>query len=319
MSEWGPHRPVRTAFDVDVGDLLPFDSPATMRGFVMTPADLAQDTPTRFVYAMVGGGTSVATLDLHVAGEAGYSFAEYLASHGFTVCAMDHPGCGASSEVADIYLLDAGTIVRCHARALALARERVGGADVVTIGIGHSMGGMLTVMLQDRERCFDAIVVLSYGDRGLPEVLTADELSMSEVPAESCSARIIELARLRFGPNSTVEAKAPAHGMFLADDTPLPVRAALADHLTALTYTSGLTAMVPGAVTPEMARIREPVFVGMGEHDLIPEPHRAVASYPSSPDVRLYVLPGAGHLVNQAANRHELWRRISDFGLDVGQ
>ena len=54
-----------------------------------------------------------------------------------------------------------------------------------------------------------------------------------------------------------------------------------------------------------------PVFVGLGERDLVADPHRVAASYTGTGDVHLFVLPGAGHCQNQAPNRHELWDRIA--------
>jgi pimeloyl-ACP methyl ester carboxylesterase len=68
--------------------------------------------------------------------------------------------------------------------------------------------------------------------------------------------------------------------------------------------------MVPGIVSREAARISVPVFVGVGEHDIVTDRHEIPSNFVRSNDVTLYVLRGAGHNQNVEPERHVLWGRV---------
>jgi pimeloyl-ACP methyl ester carboxylesterase len=53
--------------------------------------------------------------------------------------------------------------------------------------------------------------------------------------------------------------------------------------------------MIPGNVAPEAAQIEVPVLLMLGEHDMAGPPAEAPRAFSASPDVRLEILPGAGH------------------------
>src|SRR5262249_39500740 len=74
---------------------------------------------------------------------------------------------------------------------------------------------------------------------------------------------------------------------------------------------SGLASMVPGNADPELARIDVPVFIGVGANDITGDPFRIPPSFPNSRDVTLFVLDGAGHNHNAAADRERLWDRVA--------
>ncbi|MCU1396783.1 MAG: hypothetical protein JWM34_5211 [Ilumatobacteraceae bacterium] len=308
----------RIAVEVDVSSAIPDAGPCAMRGWVMLPAALDAAGSTPMLYCQAGGGLGVGSWDLHVGGRDDFSMAEHFARRGAIVVALDHPGLGMSDPLPDLLALAPDAVVSAHAIAVAEIVERfrtgqIAGEDAIAvrpIGLGHSMGGMLTVMLQARTRCFERLVLLGAAGSGLADVLTDDELGLVGASREDIHRRVVELAARRFGEASTVPRRRPAHGIFFSDGVEPDVRRALAATGVAQLATCGLLAMIPGTTAHEMAAIDIPVFLGIGEHDIIADPHRVVASYPRSGDVRLAVLPGAGHAQNQEPNRHELWRRI---------
>jgi hypothetical protein len=73
----------------------------------------------------------------------------------------------------------------------------------------------------------------------------------------------------------------------------------------------GLSSMIPGSFGPALAAIDVPVFLGLGSRDLTDATHEIPGQFPASRDVTLFVLPGAGHNHNVAANRERLWDRLA--------
>jgi pimeloyl-ACP methyl ester carboxylesterase len=295
---------------VDVSEQLPFEGAHSMTGWLMEPVEMPSGPPT-FVYCIAGGGATASAFDLEVEGCEDLSFARYLASRGLFVAAFDHPGVGASTPVPDLYRLDVGTVARAHARVVATLKQSFD--DVRVVGLGHSMGAMVLDVMQARERVFDAVVALGHGGGGLPEVLVPEELALAGGSGSAFNGVIAELARARFGPDSTVPKRLPAHGTFFGDDVRVELVAAMGAHQAELLYHCALQVLIPDSIAADMAAIDVPVFIGLGERDLIDNPHAVVASYTGSRDVTLFVLPGAGHCQFQAGNRHALWSRIEQW------
>jgi hypothetical protein len=71
-----------------------------------------------------------------------------------------------------------------------------------------------------------------------------------------------------------------------------------------------MTAIVPGSVQPQLDQLRVPIFVGLGEHDLAGKLDVLPAQLPACGDLTLFLLEGAGHNHNVAANRRTLWTRV---------
>ena len=58
-------------------------------------------------------------------------------------------------------------------------------------------------------------------------------------------------------------------------------------------------------------------FMGLAEHDIAGPSHDIPRDFPSSRDVTLFLLSGAGHNSNVAPNRHELWNRMHGWARSV--
>lgn len=287
---------------------------AQLSGTVHLPAG----TPHAVLVCWPGGSYSRSYWDLMP----GYSFAEHMADRGFLVVAADPLGVGASDKPAD------GDTVTMAAMAAAAAsyvdglRQRLrdgdpvlGGApEVPVIGVGHSLGGGITVLEQAEHGSYDAIAVLGFthGDKenalvGL-EVEAGDDAAMQAAVAQ---------AKAFFGDTwddvySSID-RTQNHGWLHAPDVPADVIAA--DDLLAVSWPrqSYVDALLAGHTAPFAGRVTCPVFVGFGEHDVPRTPHDDVAFYPASNDVTLYVVAGSAHCHNFSANRRQLWDRIADW------
>jgi len=245
--------------------------------------------------------------------------ADYLAARGFIVAAFDHLGVGNSSSVDDIFLVTPrlASAVNDYAHR-AVVGGLVSGTlvpglpplpDLVPIGVGHSMGGMLLGVQQARHATFTSVAVLGHGV-GLPTVLTEEELSGAH-DGNMGEEVVVTLARTRFAAPAAPAASRPPPGSFLPADLAEPVRTAFAAQQTELLFSCGLTAMLPGSTDREKAAITAPVFLGFGEDDLTQDFMGCVALYKATNDISLFVLRGAAHCHNQSALRTMLWDRLA--------
>ena len=308
----------RTPVEVDVSAVVPFAGRHCVRGWVFVPDDAPEPGSTVAVACCLPGGTCSADyFDLHVSGLAHYSMAGYLASSGVVTIALDHLGVGRSDRVEDIFvvtpqLASAVNDIAFRAVVKGLRSEPWGGAHLVTVGVGHSMGGMLAAVQQARHRTFDGVIVLGHGGDGLPAVLTVEEQTISG-PLDEATPASVAAARTRFARPPPVERRGLVPGSFLGDDVPDAVRRAFVEQQTSLLYTCGLTSMIPNVTDEEKGHIDVPVLVAFGDHDLTDAYERAAARYTASPDVTLYVLPGSAHCHNQASSRTRLWQRVAEW------
>ena len=273
-----------------------------------------------------GGNMNRRYFDLRPAdGDETFSFALQMTARGFVVVALDYLGLGDSSKPRDGYALapDVLTQACVNATDAILARLRAGLVSpdapalpqLTSIGVGHSMGAMMTVLLQAQSRAHAAIALLGFSTRGLPEYVPADVRVLDQAAQR---ARLVEDARRMFrepypvirssgnGAETYGSAKAEARGIAAlkaATDCLLPVTAFMS--------------MLPGNVAPEAAQIDVPVFLGLGERDMAGPPHLIPAAFPASRDVTLHILPETGHSHFLFPSRAELFDRMAAWGREV--
>jgi pimeloyl-ACP methyl ester carboxylesterase len=310
----------RTRVDVDVSAVVPFGGEAVVRGWVRAPATVDPDRRPVVLVCFPGGSCSTGYFDLDVPEHAGYSMAEYFVDRGYVVASFDHLGIGDSSPVDDIFGItpwlaaetdDVATraLLDCM-RSGALVPGLGPLPDLFAVGVGHSMGGMLSTVQQARHRTFDALVGLGHGGDGLPSFLTAEELALADRPLAETASSIVECARVRFATPTRIDDKRAEPNSFFAPDVPLHVKAAFARQRVQLLYTCGLTSMIPGSTDAEKAAVDVPVLLGYGDGDLTRNFNGAFARYTSATDATLFVLPDSAHCHNQATTRVVLWDRM---------
>jgi hypothetical protein len=262
-----------------------------------------------------GGGYSRGYFDIQ--GFDGYSQAEHHAARGILTIACDHLGVGDSSEPDRSQLTHANMAAVNRATVDEVLRRLASGelgyppiADPVVIGMGQSYGAMLLLIQQGRQRTFDAIAVLGYSAIGLelprppaggtsptggtippPGEMTSREVMAYFFHWEDVPAPIVEIDMQGEHP-----ARVPPLPMWASDRRP---------------GGRHWTATAPGVVSHWANVIECPVFVGVGERDVCPDPYAEPGAYRRSNDVTLFIGPRMGHMHNFAGTRRVLWDRLA--------
>lgn len=310
---------LRASLRVDAGVELPGEGPLEIAVEVIAPE---QPRP-QVLFCLPGGGMTRRYWDLQAPNDDSYSFAAQMATRGFISVLVDHLGVGDSSRPKDSYALTAELLASANARVTAqLARKISNGSlinelqaipHVISVGIGHSMGAMLTVLQQAQTREHGGIAVLGFSTRGLPEFISAEA---RELAADHAAARreAPRLARALFREDYPVIGRSAEGASLYAGNTAEPagveaIKAARAGLLPVPAFVS----MLPGNVAPEAACIDVPVFVGLGERDLAGPPLEAPKAFTASPAVSFELLPGAGHSHFLFPSRERLFNRLAQW------
>ncbi|MGH8693764.1 MAG: alpha/beta hydrolase, partial [Burkholderiales bacterium] len=226
-----------------------------------------------------GGGMNRRFFDLVTGdGDDSFSFARQMSARGFIVILLDHLGIGESDRPADGYALTPERLAQANARAtehiLALLREGKLTPDLAalptlkSIGVGHSMGAMMTILQQAQYRQHAAITLLGFATRGLPEYLKPEVRELAANPA-AVRAELVRRAREMFVLPYPRITRSPRGGdLYGSGDADPKAVAALKTALDVLLPVPCFMSMLPGNVAPEAARIEVPVFIGVGECDM---------------------------------------------------
>lgn len=319
---------------LDSGIELPGESgPLQVGASVWLPAQPAQ--ATALLVCLPGGNMNRRYYDLRPPLESGggdlrpdevdesFSFAAQMTARGFIVAALDHLGLGDSSKPEDGWQLTAERLVEANARATAelQAKLREGRlADGVpalpalrSIGVGHSMGAMLTILQQHAARQHAAVVLLGFSTRGLPEY--APPVLKDATDPVAVRPMLTDIARKMFGkPYPVIHSSngsgnnAELFGSKKADPKGVAALKAATDCMLPV---PAMMSMVPGNVAPEAATLDVPLFIGLGGRDMVGPTHAVPAAFPKCEDLTLVVLPETGHSHFLFPTRTQLFDRLA--------
>lgn len=319
------------------------------------PAHMA--TPPVVCFAKPGGGYSRGYYTVDLPGPVRGAQADWHAARGWIFVSVDHLGVGDSSIHAaaklDYTVTAAGNMAaeREVLRRLAegsLAPGFPAISDPVTIGIGQSMGGCMTIIQQGRYHCYDGIGVLGYSAiHTHPPVrpgtapivapwLPRDTLLRATPPVVvNFGAVQANMARMAAGSPPVAGEHPMLWGFHYADDYDEAMnQAALIDLARFFNIhdpqqqigvecqpwgsltTPGAVAqscLTPGAVAPEAAAVTVPVLVAMGERDTCADVPGEPRAYRSAASIDLFICPHMSHMHNFAATRVLFWERIERF------
>jgi len=304
-------------------------------------------------FGFPGGGYCRRYYSFDMPGDGGGGQAGYHTSKGWIFVACDHLGFGDSTfpegdglTYDNVALGNKATVAAVMARleegTLLEGYPPVRGAT--KIGIGQSMGGCFTIVLQGQHGVFDAIASLGFSGihtvvpsrpgtppLAWPWVMRGADLATA-VPLNAAALAAAGGPPIE-GPESLEAAAAvpgehPFQWAFHFDDEPPDIVAAdmagaagLTDDLpvwrSATSPACGMYMVAPGTVATEAAAIAVPVLLAMGERDVVPNPWMEPFAFRSSTDVTLYVCPGMAHMHNFAGTRHRFWARIHSWGAGV--
>jgi hypothetical protein len=201
--------------------------------------------------------------------------------------------------------------------------------DPIVLGIGQSMGGGVTVAQQAHHRSYVAIGVLGFS--AVHTVMwmppgTPDEGATYFLRNSRAYVTTPEVATLSFSPDT--DGLSALVAGFYFDDVPREVvHADMVDYparggnVPAWGSATGPSCSrwmaTPGVIAAEAAVVSVPVFVGVGERDVVPFPRDEPRAYPRSPEITVAVYRRMAHMHNMASTREQLWERLHTWGAGV--
>ena len=200
-----PPQGSRLRFDVSVdvaADL--FAEPAKVAVEVLLPRSPAP--PRALMVCLPGGGMNRRYFDLPTpAGEAEVSFAVALVARGYVVALVDPLGVGESTKPLDGHLLHPDLMARAHTAVLrylldglrngSLCAAVPASPNLRSVGVGHSVGALLTIVQQAAAPLHDALALFGFHTAGMAQHLSPEELAIAPADAR---VRLSELTRQRF-------------------------------------------------------------------------------------------------------------------------
>jgi pimeloyl-ACP methyl ester carboxylesterase len=344
-----PSTARRATWRLDVSDAVPLPGRFEIAVDVVVPANFSVDPARPIFCCLPGGFLSRRYFDLGNNEDRRFSFAEAMAKEGFITLAFDHLGVGESSKPDPIeggYALGVEDIAIANQCALDLALARLGAGDpslglppssitsdashasdtsdtsdaprAPTIGVGHSMGSMLTIEQQSIARPHRALLLFSFSTRGTPAFLNEAMREYANQP-ERLRREIGDLARRSMGspyPERANNSEADRRAAFGVGTAPALAVEALDAASTNLLAVGGLMSMVPAGYAPPALEINVPVFMLIGDHDLHDDRHTR-ADLPRSPNVTTQVLDDCWHCHFVANTRATIWQCAASWAREI--
>ncbi len=299
-------------------------------------------------FAVPGAGLNRHYFALDLPGTPGGQ-ADWHVGRGWIFVALDALGVGEASlpdpELLNVQRLAATT----HATVAEILRLLAAGefdprcppvCDPVVLGLGHSMGGGLTIVQQAHHDTYDGVGILGFSavgttSRGLPggkpiemPFLSRDTLLDGPAPIshEARSGVAVNAALLRFqaDPNHYPRSEqTPQAWQDHFDDVPIDlVEQDLCHDGLPAWRSSTMPAAVfwmlgPGALAPEAAAVIVPVLSAFGERDVGEDPRSEHKAFRHAVDFSSFICPRMGHMHNCASTREIFWSRIHHWGEHV--
>ncbi|MEJ0045212.1 MAG: alpha/beta hydrolase [Rhodospirillales bacterium] len=193
--------------------------------------------------------------------------------------------------------------------------------DPFVVGIGQSMGGGITMIMQGRHATFNAIAPL--GISAIHTILPQPTPEQFKVARDLFMfSRQTPLSQLAVA--STGALLPDFHYPFHWEDEPeeirradmeggYPVRRTSPSFGSATIPRCAVAMNSPGFYTPEVSHIKVPVLMAFGERDVSPDMRREATAFFNSNDISIFIVPRMAHMHNFAETRHMLWQRVADW------
>lgn len=292
---------------------------------VAPPADRLGDNPVALV-CLAGGNMNRRYYDLRPEdGDETFSFALQMSARGFIVVMIDYLGLGESTRPADCYALTPEVLTHAaiNASAHLLFKLRKGSLSpalpampaLKSLGIGHSMGAMMTTLHQAAAKQHEGIALLGFSTRGLPAYLPPKVVAMTR---EEQRAGLAGFAQKMFQTQyPVIRSSGNGESVYGSKKAEPKGVAALKQATDCLLPVTAYLSMLPGNVAPEAATVSVPVLLAHGERDMAGPPVESAAAFTASPDVRVLVLPETGHSHFLFPTRLDLFDRLADWAQSV--
>jgi pimeloyl-ACP methyl ester carboxylesterase len=273
--------------------------------------------PVSILCCLAGGPVTRRYWDLDVPGANGsYSFARTMAGKGHYVVLADHLGIGESSMPPPMELtVDVMAAASHDAFSAKLAHL----PSLPAIGVGHSMGAMLTAIQQAHHHTYVAVALTGFTNAGLPDYVPAELQPFIDDPLRLRAELPAVLAsRAQFPPPPAPEAPPRRPVRFHGSKLPKEVSDAVRAIAAVPPPLAAMTSMVPGSIRPEMEVIDVPVLIANGDLDITGAIEDIPAGFPKAPSVTTVVLPETGHSHHAFEGRHVLYDTLDQWVRSLG-
>jgi alpha-beta hydrolase superfamily lysophospholipase len=308
-------------FDVDITGQVGIDGPLHTCVTVHLPDASTLANPPVVIFAFPGGGASRAMYCMEAPTTLAFSQARWHAERGVVFVSCDHLGTGGSSHPDPALLSTPYPVAWANEATVNAVLKLLEGSgvvdgypavvDPVVLGIGHSMGANLTIVLQAHRETFDGIAVLGYSaiHTALPHPPSVDPRPPRRPPRGHPTngrdlsgpwshAQTVRRYMNRWDAEEAAEVRRHEWDLPLASRTMPPA----AGFMNAA-----------GVVAEEASWIEVPVFLGFGERDVTRNQWEEPRYYWRSRDVTLAVIPRMSHGMNSASTRVMLWERLQHW------
>jgi len=268
------------------------------------------------LFCLPGGGLTRDYFDL--APE--YSFVTRMTDAGYSVITMDHPGIATNAlpsghpyftpRDAARYLHQAFT-PRDAARYLHQALSQWCNGSPV-IGIGHSMGGMMIMLMQGAHGSFSGLGLFGSSAGGLDWGLSEDEKHY--INQEANFKRDLEkLALAKFGgPYSRASGGPSGESITFGGET-AELTKRLREISCEMNSASAMMSMMRGSFKTEVEAIDVPIFFAFGDHDIGIPPEDVPKDFANSKSTEVIILENTGHNHFAFSSIQILCQRLSNW------
>jgi hypothetical protein len=300
---------------------------------VIAPDRMAASTTVAVCFAFPGGAYSRGYFTFDMPGSSGGGQAGWHAQRGwvFVACTLDNMAAANAATVANVM----SSIRRGELPPVPAD------ADIVLIGLGQSLGGCLLVVQQGQHETFDGLALLGVsavhndlrGRDGYPAsfrpVLPRGQYPTSKAysayahigAANDASANgAVEIEAARADPWRLPDAWLLHHqdepaDIVLTDMFDRPARGGVMPEWgTPLAPPVAAQMVSAGVIAHEASLVSVPVFLGVGQRDIVPDLRLEPRAYENCEDITLFRCPRMAHMHNFAPTREELWARIHAWG-----
>jgi alpha-beta hydrolase superfamily lysophospholipase len=261
---------------------------------------------SRLLVCLPGGSYDKRYYHLTIPGFPEYSMAEHLACFGHFVLAVDPLGIGESTRphIPSDLTPEAVAAAIHYVTTSVLASLRDGSAypsipprpRLESVGIGHSMGGMLTVIQQAIFQTHKQIVILGK---------SVQHQDRKDFPGPMRDGTFGDVN------DYFMQDRVGLRRVYFWEDVPPEVIAANDAAVVPLPLALANRSIAADVASVEASEIDVPVFLGVGERDTVPDPLAEALMYPNSHDITLFLLAESAHCHNFASGRKQLWNRIA--------
>lgn len=242
-------------------------------------------TDKPLLFCLSGGGLTRDYFDLAPY----YSFATRMTERGYSVITMDHPGIASNAlPTSHPYFTprDAATYLN---QAL---NQWIGNAPV--IGIGHSMGGMMIMLMQGAHGSFSGLGLFGSSAGGLDWGLSEHEKQYINQEA-NFKSDLEKLALAKFGgPYSRASGGPSGESItFGGETTELTKR--LREISCEMNSASAMMSMMRGSFKTEVEAITVPLLFAFGDHDIGIPPKDVPKDFINAKSAEVIILENTGH------------------------